>query len=470
MITAAQRALERPAEGLALLVGVVAGLGIWVALRRGRSWGGQASALLLALALVGLGAWLAWARELAAVAIVRQIPRGQLAAHVASAHAAAAGGLWWCLAGASLVCSGAHRVVRGGGGWPERSVLAAVGLLALTSWGTSTPEAGLAALVLLASGTDGALARAGGLLALAAAACGIEAAVARTLVLASPIEDLQRMGRIGLAWWGWGGAAAAWLLGALPALRTRWVEVGIAAGIGIGIAAVWLPAASRARSWGPPAALGRLGQAHTPPVLPGAERFVGGCVWRMGAGGWQPTAIGRLSIAHAMTACPPDARAPRPADRPVVLADGGAPARALIRRGVGELRLLVRLSDTPGPARLEPWRWGAVPVPVLEPRARGWRPLPDPVVVDAAGARRAGGVPTPLGDEPDAVLASALQGASLRTDVVILPHEGLDVATFLSLCEISARIHPRGLRCALGIGGSERWDQLGSEGAAGAER
>ena len=479
MIDAIAQALERPAEGLALLLAAIALLGIGALRRRAQGGGPAASALpgtappgtappgtalpgtvlLGTVLLVGLGAWSASARELAAVAVVRQIPRGQLASHVAAAHAAAAGGLWWCLGLASLLCAAGHHARGGASAWPGRSVLAASALLALGALGAGAPELAPVALILLLSGSGSMLALLAGLLALGAAGCGAEAALARTLILEAPIEDLQRMGRTALAGWSCLGAVGAWLLGAWPALVRHRGGTLAALAIGAGIGATWLPAAERSRSWGPPERLRELGEVSAPPVSPGAERFVGGCVWRMGETGWRAEQIGRLSTAHAMTACPPGARAPRPQDRPVVLVDGDAPARALIRRGVGELRLLVRLSESPGRGRLEPWRWGAVPVPVLDPRGPGWRPLPDPVIIDGAGARRRGTPPVPLGEDPRAVLEGALRGAALRTDVVFLPHEGLDVSSFLSLCAVSRSIHPRGLRCALGIGDAGRWDQ-----------
>ena len=475
MIGALQRALSHPAEVGAVVLWIVGALAVGAA-ARWRPARAPGVGIVAGAILVVAGIALARLRELAIVGVVRQIPRGQLASHVAREHAAAMGGLWFWLSLAAGLCL----LPRIRGPWrpPGGFDLAAVAVLSAMAIATSGGELALAACLLLVAGALRSAGRPAAIVVLAAAAAAAEAAAWRPMALADPAADLAMMERAYTARIGWIVAVVLWGWGAARASRRRWrddpaplqprepsegrgrsedrrpgggwrplpaLSVALAALVaGIGVGTAW----QRSRTWGPPSELATLAVADAPVFLDARiERLSGGCVWQRGADGWRATQIGRVSTAHAMTDCIADRRGPRGEDRPVVLVSGTTDLRELVRGGVGELQLLVRLDDDLGPVAITPWRVGVVAVQLLAHDTR-WRPLPDPVVIRGGVAHRR---------DRSGTVVEALQGASLRTDLVALDLD-LDVAGFLQLCADARSAHPEGLRCAVAIAPDDpRW-------------
>ncbi|MBX2801453.1 MAG: hypothetical protein KTR31_27500 [Myxococcales bacterium] len=431
---------------------------------------GLAGAAAVGVAMGGV--WLARARELAAVAVIRDVGRDQLATHVALQHASAMQGLWWW-----LLLAGALVAVPRGGRSDEvatsaRSVLLVIaGLLFVVGvYGGSLPvvlcAAALGSLPLLALGA--AAGWVAGALVLAAAACGIESTLASTWMLADPETDLTAMQRAFSARRGvWLVIGVAVVAVAVQRVRNPSTAprmgaflVGtslIGAGALVGTVVV-RDAAHQARAWGPPPELGPLAEELSLPVYAQSAlpRFVGGCVWwpdGESASGWRAAQLGHVSARHAIGGCVEGVDAPRLEDRPVLAVGKGHPVADLAERGRGELQLVVRTDAQAAAAPLMPWRIGAVAVQVLHPSQGRWRELPGPVVVTGTSServlRRPDGVTVPVDDDLVGAMTRALEDASLRVDLVAAPEARLTVGELLALCGAARAVHPKGLRCAV---------------------
>lgn len=397
-------------EGLLFLGG---GAVLWRLQRRpgGRlqPWTWAVVPVLMAL----VGGLVVGLREAALPVLLDGVPTSQQVDTAAALRAETAEAAWlvgvlmasWCLGAAWM--HGVQRPLP----WRWRTALLALAL-ALASGDARLGVSG--ALIAASAIAPGALGLAAGVLASGSGLLGTDARLLHTLADVAP-------GPVWVAWVAWGvwWGIAACLIGD-PKVRTLRPARRLVIALAGGLLAVELTA-WRGSSLATPAP---LASEVVPPVLvPPRE-----------------TRIRTVDLVWAV------AEASDIPDRAYALADADMTLAELADEGAGRLRLVVSETAWPLPPGLDRWRYQATTLVVLD-EATPFRAGPDalrvrwrhesPVLISHGAA--------PL---TDGFLATALDDAPLRVDLIADPTGSVTLQTWLDWCARAER-HHRFVRCAV---------------------